>query len=55
MPQFATLPAMFSDVVQTAFGFGAGASLTNPFILFAAVVVLGVAVAWAAVRRIEAR
>lgn len=36
-------------------GFGEGASLANPFLLFAVVTALGVLVAWAAVRRIEVR
>ncbi|WP_080797660.1 hypothetical protein [Arabiibacter massiliensis] len=44
-----------SDATQAAFGFGAGASLANPFITFAVVAALGVLIAWTAVRRIEVR
>lgn len=45
----------FVGGVAWLFGFGEGASLTNPFLLFAVVTALGVLVAWAAVRRIEVR
>lgn len=45
----------FSEGVSWLFGFGSSASLANPFVLFAVVAALGVAVAWASVRRIEAR
>lgn len=45
----------FVGGVAWLFGFGEGASLANPFLLFAVVTALGVLVAWAAVRRIEVR
>lgn len=45
----------FVGGVAWLFGFGEGASLANPFLLFAVVIALGVLVAWAAVRRIEVR
>ena len=45
----------FVGGVAWLFGFGEGASLANPFLLFAGVTALGVLVAWAAVRRIEVR
>ena len=41
----------FVGGVAWLFGFGEGASLANPFLLFAVVTALGVLVAWAAVRR----
>lgn len=44
-----------SGFVQTAFGFGVGANLANPFVLFVVVAVLGVLIAWVSVRRIEVR
>ena len=51
------LPAFvpLADGVSWLFGFGEGASLANPFILFVAVTALGALVAWAAVRRLEVR
>lgn len=45
----------FVGGVAWLFGFGEGACLANPFLLFAVVTALGVLVAWAAVRRIEVR
>ena len=45
----------FVGGVAWLFGFGEGASLANPFLMFAVVTALGVLVAWAAVRRIEVR
>ena len=45
----------FSGAVSWLFGLAPGAGLANPFLLFAAVAALGVAVAWASVRRIEVR
>ena len=45
----------FVGGVAWLFGCGEGASLANPFLLFAVVTALGVLVAWAAVRRIEVR
>ena len=45
----------FVGGVAWLFGFGEGASLANPFLLFAVVTALGVLVAWAAVHRIEVR
>ncbi len=45
----------FAGTMSWLFGFGEGASLANPFLLFAVVTALGVLVAWAAVRRIEVR
>lgn len=45
----------FVGGVAWLFGFGEGASFANPFLLFAVVTVLGVLVAWTAVRRIEVR
>lgn len=45
----------FVGGVAWLFGFGEGASLANPFLLFVVVTALGVLVAWAAVRRIEVR
>ena len=45
----------FIGAVSWLFGFGPGASPANPFLLFAAVAALGVAVAWAALRRVEVR
>lgn len=43
------------ETVPWLFGFGAGASLVNPFILFALVAALGVLVTWMVVRRFEVR
>ena len=45
----------FAGTMSWLLGFGEGASLANPFLLFAVVTALGVLVAWAAVRRIEVR
>lgn len=45
----------FVGGVAWLFGFGEGAGLANPFILFVVVAALGVLIAWAAVRRIEVR
>ena len=45
----------FAGTMFWLLGFGEGASLANPFLLFAVVTALGVLVAWAAVRRIEVR
>lgn len=55
LPPPAFPPAVLVSLVQTAFGFGEGASLVNPFILFVVVAALGVLIAWASVRRIEVR
>lgn len=59
LPSVLPLPMSYWSALlgltQTAFGFGEGASLANPFILFAAVAALGVLVSWASVRRIEVR
>lgn len=51
----AFLPRFPIDAVSMAFGFGEGASLANPFVLFAAVTALGLLVSWTAVRRLEVR
>lgn len=55
MPSAAFLLPVLMDAMQTALGFGAGASLANPFFTFVVVIALGGVVAWAAVRRVEVR
>ena len=55
LPPLASLPTVLLGAAQTALGFGEAAHPVNPFLTFAAAAVLGVVVAWAAVRRIEMR
>ena len=47
--------ALVGNGLSWLLGFGEGASLANPFLLFAAIATIGVLIAWAAVRRIEVR